>query len=120
MKLESQKDMDPLNNRKLNIIGRIESSEDEDSKDNQLTDLTDSLDIDNLESQFTDKLQINKLTLSSSSQDRKKGRIEEPYPKKNWYPKPTPLDLQFEERHTFVNSSYSSDLIYEWNIDGMS
>ena len=83
MKLESQKDMDPLNNRKLNTIGRIESSEDEDSKDNQLTDLTDSLDIDNLESQFTDKLQINKLTLLSSSQDRKKGRIEEPYPKKN-------------------------------------
>ena len=34
--------------------------------------------------------------------------------------KPTPLDLQFEERHTFVNSSYSPDLIYEWNIDGMS
>ena len=41
-------------------------------------------------------------------------------PKKNWYPIPTPLDLQFEERHTFVNSSYSLDLIYEWNIDGMS
>ena len=41
-------------------------------------------------------------------------------PKKNWYPIPTPLDLQFEERHTFVNSSYSLDLIYECNIDGMS
>ena len=42
-----------------------------------MTYLTNSSDIDNLESQFTDKLQINKLTLSSSSQDRKKGRIEE-------------------------------------------
>ena len=84
MKLESQKDIDPLKNknRTLNTIGRTESSEDEDSEDNQLIDLTDSLDIDNLESQFTDKLQINKLTLSSSSQDRRKGRIEEPYPKK--------------------------------------
>ena len=58
MKLESQKDMDPLKNknRMLNTIGRTESSEDEDSKDNQLTDLTDSSDIDNLESQFTNKL----------------------------------------------------------------
>ena len=28
------------------------------------------------------------------------------YPRKNWYPKPTPPNLQFEERHTFVNSSY--------------
>ena len=122
MKLESQKDIDPLKNknRTLNTIGRTESSEDEDLEDNRLTDLTDSSDIDNLESQFTDKLQINKLTLSSSSQDRKKGRIEEPYPKKNWYPKPTPPNLQFEERHTFVNSSYSPYLIYEWNIDGMS
>ena len=120
IKLESQKDMDPLKNknRTLNTIGRTEFSEDEESEDNQLIDLTDSLDIDNLESQFTDKLQINKLTLSSSSQDRKKGRIEEQYPKKNWYPKPTPY-LQFEERHTFVNSSYLLDLIYEWNIDGM-
>ena len=107
MKLESQKDMDPLKNknRTLNTIGITESLEDKDSKDNQLIDLTNSSDMDNSESQFTKKLQINKLTLSSSSQNRKKGRIEEPYHKKNWYPKPTPPDLQFEERHTFVNSS---------------
>ena len=122
MKLESQKDMEPLKNKNmmLNSIGRTESSEDAESKNNQLTDLTNSSDIDNLESQFTDKLQINKLTLGSLSQDRKKGRIDDIYPKKNWYPKPTPPDLQFEERHTFVNSSYSLDLIYEWNIDRMS
>ena len=85
-----------------------------------MIDLIDLSDINNLESQFIDKLQINKLTLASSSQDRKKGRIEELYPRKNWYPKPTPLDLQFEERHIYVNSSYSPNLIYEWNIDGMS
>ena len=114
--------MESLKNKdmKLNTIGRTESSEDEESEDNQLTDLTDSLDINNLESQFTDKLQINKLTLGSLLQDRKKGRIDDIYPKKNWYPKPTPPDLQFEERHTFVNSSYSPALIYERNIDGMS
>ena len=113
MKLESQKDMDSLKNKdmKLNTIGRTESSEDEESEDNQLTDLTNSSDIDNLESQFIDKLQINKLTLGSSSQDHKKRRIDDIYPKKNWYPKPTPPDLQFEERNTFVNLSYSPNLI---------
>ena len=105
MKLESQKDMEPLKNKNmtLNTIGRTESSEDEESEDNQLINLTASSDIDNLELQFTDKLQINKLTLASSSQDHKKGRIEEKYPKKNWYPKPTPPDLQFEERHLLIH-----------------
>ena len=82
--------------------------------------MTNPSNIDDLESQFTDKLQINKLTLGSSLYARKKGRIDEIYPKKNWYPKPTPPNLQFKERHTFFNSSYSPDLIYEWNIDGMS
>ena len=83
-KLESQKDIDPLKNknRTLNTIGRTKSSEDEDSEDNQLTDLTNSSDIDNLESQFTDKLQINKLTLSSSPQDRKKEELRNHTPKR--------------------------------------
>ena len=57
MKLEFQKDID---------------LEDEESEENQLTNLIDSSNTDNLESQFIDKLQINKLTLASSSQDRKK------------------------------------------------
>ena len=114
--------MESLKNKdmKLNTIGRTEFSEDEESEDNQLTDLTDSSNINNLESQFTDKLQINKLILGYLSQDRKKGRIDDIYPKKNWYPKPTPPNLQFEERHTFVNLSYLLDLIHEWNIDRMS
>ena len=115
--------MEPLKNKNiitLNTTGPADSSEDEESEDNQLTDLIDLSYENNLESQFTDKLQINKLTLASLSQDHKKGRIEELYPRKNWYPKPTPPNLQFEERHTYVNSSYSSNLIYEWNIYGMS
>ena len=101
------KNIEPLKNKNMTIytIRKTESSEDGESEDNQLTYLIDSSDINNLESKFTNKLQINKLTLASSSQDRKKGMIEEIYPKKNWYPKPTPLDLQFEGKHTFVNSS---------------
>ena len=77
MKLESLKDIEPLKNNNiitLNTIGWTGSSEDEESKDNQLIDLSN---INNLESQFTDKLQINKLTLSTS--DRKK-RI-----RKSWW-----------------------------------
>ena len=101
------KNIEPLKNKNMTIytIRKTESSEDGESEDNQLTYLIDSSDINNLESKFTNKLQINKLTLASSSQDHKKGMIEEIYPKKNWYPKPTPLDLQFEGKHTFVNSS---------------
>ena len=59
-------------NMMLNTRGRIESLEDEESEDNQLTNLINLSNIDNLESQFIDKLQINKLTLASSSQDCKK------------------------------------------------
>ena len=80
--------------------------------------MTDLSNINNLESQFTDKLHINKLTLSTSDCKKGLGRVDDLYPKKNWYLKPTPPDLQFEERHTYVNSSYSPNLIYELNIDG--
>ena len=37
---------------------------------------------------------------------------------KNWYPRPTPPDLQFEERTT--QFTVSSGKLYEWNIDGLS
>ena len=123
MKLESLKDIEPLRNKNiitLKTIGRTDSLEDEESEDNQLTDLTDLSNINNLESQFIDKLHINKLTLSTSDRKKGLGRVDDLYPKKNWYLKPTPPNLQFEERHIFTNSSYSLDLIYEWIIDGMS
>jgi hypothetical protein len=39
---------------------------------------------------------------------------------KNWYSRPSPPDLQFEERFLQTQFSVSSDKIYEWNIDGLS
>ncbi|CAL8134174.1 unnamed protein product [Prunus armeniaca] len=39
---------------------------------------------------------------------------------KNWYPRPTPPDIQFEERNFQTQFSVSSDKLYEWNIDGLS
>ena len=38
---------------------------------------------------------------------------------KNWYPRPTPPDLQFEERNS-NQFSVSSGKLYEWNIDGLA
>ena len=39
---------------------------------------------------------------------------------KNWYPKPTPPNLQFEEKNISNQFSVSADKLYEWNIDGLS
>ena len=39
---------------------------------------------------------------------------------KNWYSKPTPPDMQFEERSFQTQFSVSADKLYEWNIDGLS
>ena len=39
---------------------------------------------------------------------------------KNWYSRPTPHDMQFEERVFQTQFSVSADKLYEWNIDGLS
>ena len=41
-------------------------------------------------------------------------------PKKNFYPKPTPPDIQYEERGTFASSSFDGHSLHQWNIDGKS
>ena len=49
-------------------------------------------------------------------------RLHQPTPTtltKNWYPTPTPPDLQFEERNS-SQFSMSSGKLYEWNIDGLA
>ncbi|KAG2684687.1 hypothetical protein I3760_10G086900 [Carya illinoinensis] len=39
---------------------------------------------------------------------------------KNWYSRPTPPDLQYEERGSHSQFSVSADQMYAWNIDGFS
>ena len=39
---------------------------------------------------------------------------------KNWYSRPTPLDMQFEERNFQTQFSVSAEKFYEWNIDGLT
>ena len=38
---------------------------------------------------------------------------------KNWYSRPTPPDIQFEERVFQTQFFVSTDKLYEWNIDGL-
>ena len=45
---------------------------------------------------------------------------QEPPRTRNYYPRPTFLDMQFEERNQYTQASYTSGTIYEWNIDGMT
>lgn len=85
----------PESSKSLNIIDKEEDS----SAD------SDSTTISKIENQF------NKLS------------IKQPNPTsltKNWYSRPTPPDLQFEERNLNNQFSVSSNQIYEWNIDGVS
>lgn len=39
---------------------------------------------------------------------------------RNWYPRPTPRDIQFEERELRIRATYTLDALYEWNINGLS
>ena len=51
-------------------------------------------------------LAINKIRYKNTSATR------------NYYTKPTPPDLQFEERGTFATNHFDGQSIYTWNIDG--
>ena len=62
--------------------------------------------IDNLQNSEQEEDQINKLKTWHQRS-------------KKFYQRPTPLDLQFEERQPKQNS-YNSNDIYSWNIDGLS
>ena len=39
---------------------------------------------------------------------------------RNYHPRPTFLDMQYEERNQYTQASSTSGIIYEWNIDGMT
>ena len=39
---------------------------------------------------------------------------------RNYYPRPTFPDMQYEKRNQYTQASYTNGTIYEWNIDGMT
>jgi hypothetical protein len=82
--------------------------------------------IENLQDQFKD-LNINRIAnerdfhgkplRSRMARTRYPGNVSIT---RNFYPRPTPPDLQFEERELTVRNAYNAESLYEWNIDGMS
>ena len=82
--------------------------------------------IENLQNQFKD-LDINRIANERDFHGKPlTSRIARTrYPEnvlitRNFYPGPTPPDLQFEERELTIRNSYNAESLYEWNIDGMS
>ena len=80
------------------------------SSSNNKTSTEFEKEIEKLENQFQ-WLQVNKLY---------HWRVTPTNLTKNWYPRPTPPDLQFEEKNVSNQFLVSSDKLYEWNIDGLS
>ena len=72
------------------------------------TSLETEKEIKHLEDQFRG-LQVNRLY---------QPKVNPTSLTKNWYPRPTPPNLQYEERAT--QFTVSSGKLYEWNIDGLS
>lgn len=68
-------------------------------------------------------LQVELFPVDNSTHDNK---IRTPYGRqlintsitRNYYPKPSPLDIQFEEWKSWMLTQ--TDALYEWNIDGLS
>ncbi|GJT94128.1 hypothetical protein Tco_1082973 [Tanacetum coccineum] len=73
-------------------------------------DITDQ-DMTDLEEQFKDNFEINKIkynTYVPTAETR------------NYYHRPSLPDMGFEERNTLSQAHYSGNEIYEWNIDGQT
>ena len=76
---------------------------------------------DNIEDSENDEEEsINELpqNFEDSSLVINKIRYENTSATRNYYTKPTPPDLQFEERGTFATNHFDGQSIYTWNIDG--
>ena len=84
---------------------------------NQSSDSETDQDIQTLESQFQN-LGLNE---STSINRIKHERLNTQKPRtKNYYPRPTPPDIQYEENYQMIGTRYDGDALYEWNLDGLS
>ena len=67
---------------------------------------------------------VNQIQTMFEEQDPQINRIAHKFKQqtktRNYYPRTTPLDLQYEEMNQIVRSKYDEDGIYEWNIDDVS
>ncbi|CAB4286247.1 unnamed protein product [Prunus armeniaca] len=68
--------------------------------------------IDNLETMFKEEQpEINRLMIEK--------RFTQTAKTKNYYPRPIPVDLQFEEDGMWNSAQYDGSSIVKWNIDGL-
>ncbi|KAG2725090.1 hypothetical protein I3760_01G050200 [Carya illinoinensis] len=125
------KTLDQINQMLKNIkIEKPSSSKPEKPSTSALTNkeeedgFVQTTDADSSESDCSTVRNIDLLEKNFHQDDFKLAGLEsKPNPMsftRNWYSKPTPPDLQFEEKIFQSQSSYSADKTYEWNIDGMS
>ncbi|KAK9707332.1 hypothetical protein RND81_07G189800 [Saponaria officinalis] len=96
-----------LASKHVNVISKPLGSE-SDSKEGS-SDSDDE--ISQIKGQFNDLQEINKIKNPRSWQN---------ISTRNYYPRPTPPDIQYEERSKFKTNQYSPNTIHEWNIDGKS
>ena len=75
------------------------------------SDISSKEEVDELIKMFEEP--HNKIVLNSIN------NLEAPKTR-NYYLRPTFLDMQFEERNQYTQTSYTNGTIYEWNIDGMT
>ncbi|KAK9747931.1 hypothetical protein RND81_02G024400 [Saponaria officinalis] len=67
--------------------------------------------ISQIKEQFDDYQEVNRIKNRKSWQN---------VSTRNYYPRPKPPDIQYEERSKFKTSQFSPNVIHEWNIDGKS
>ncbi|KAK9734934.1 hypothetical protein RND81_04G172400 [Saponaria officinalis] len=68
-------------------------------------------DISQIKAQFNDDQEVNGIRNRKSWQN---------VSTRNYYPRPSPPDMQYEERSKFTTHTFSPNVIHEWNIDGKS
>ena len=75
--------------------------------------LSDS-EISNIENQFKNlDLQINKIRGDHVNNFSARDSKQQVSITRNWYPRPPPPDMQFEEREHIVRSAFAPDVLYE-------
>ncbi|KAK9739978.1 hypothetical protein RND81_03G001700 [Saponaria officinalis] len=67
--------------------------------------------ISQIKAQFDDDQEVNRIKNRRSWQN---------VSTRNYYPRPSPPDMQYEERSKFTAHTFSPNVIHEWNIDGKS
>jgi len=90
------------------VVVATASSASEDDTETQNDSEEESLNVISKVFDDEEPLAINKIRHWSPSTPR------------NFYPRPTPPDLQYEERGSVASASFDRHFIHTWNIDGKS